>query len=243
MPIACKHCSHIIGHSFPNNKCFRKKVNTDHIHPYNGDMKPLMKNKKSSYHHGNLAESLLNAVDEIATQFGLEAVTLRACAKRVGVSPSSAFRHFTDKRALMTAFAARALRQLCHAMTEASARSKHDGTDAFSAVGLAYISFAIDKPAFFRAMWREESIYSSELDYVAASEQLRTILQSGFADSLHDEDPSALDAEELLAWAAVHGLADLFVDGPVGNGQSRDEKLETARQMICALGPVFRHHS
>jgi len=31
--------------------------------------------KKNSYHHGNLAESLLDAVDEIATQFGLEAVT------------------------------------------------------------------------------------------------------------------------------------------------------------------------
>jgi len=45
-----------------------------------------MKKDKSSYHHGNLAESLVNAVDEIASKFGLEAVTLRACAKLVGVS-------------------------------------------------------------------------------------------------------------------------------------------------------------
>ena len=61
------------------------------------------KTEKKAYHHGNLAESLLNAVDELATQFGLEAVTLRGCAKLVGVSPSSAFRHYADKRALLTA--------------------------------------------------------------------------------------------------------------------------------------------
>jgi len=43
-----------------------------------------MKKGKSNYHHGNLAESLINAVDEIASKFGLEAVTLRACAKLHG---------------------------------------------------------------------------------------------------------------------------------------------------------------
>ena len=50
-----------------------------------------MTTTKTGYHHGHLAESLLDAVDEIASQFGIEAVTLRACAKRLGVSPASAF--------------------------------------------------------------------------------------------------------------------------------------------------------
>jgi len=44
-------------------------------------MSTCMKKDKNRYHHGHLAESLLDAVDEIATQFGLESVTLRACAK------------------------------------------------------------------------------------------------------------------------------------------------------------------
>jgi len=98
-----------------------------------------MRKKKNSYHHGNLAESLLDAVDEIASQFGLEAVTLRACAKLVGVSPSSAFRHYADKRALFTAFATRALLQLSDAMSAAKVQAEKDGTHAFQAVGLAYV--------------------------------------------------------------------------------------------------------
>lgn len=198
-----------------------------------------MKKGKGVYHHGNLAESLLNAVDEIATRFGLEAVTLRACAKLVGVSPSSAFRHYSDKRALLTAFATRALDQLSATLETARHRAQQDGSDAFEAVGLAYVGFALDKPAFFRAMWREETIYTGDASYVAAAKRLTAHLQGGFAATIDDLDPHDLSAEELLAWSAVHGLANLFVDGPVGNDETRDAKIERARQMIRKLGPAF----
>lgn len=202
-------------------------------------MKPSMKKKSNTYHHGHLAESLLDAVDEIATQFGLEAVTLRACAKLVGVSPSSAFRHYTDKRALLTAFAARALHQLSDAMGVAKKQAETEGSNAFFAVGMAYIGFALDKPAFFRAMWREETIYSNDEQYVAAANQLSGHLKAGFAKTIADEDPNEFSPQELLAWSSVHGLANLFVDGPVGKGLSRADKLTMAQEMIKSMAPAF----
>ncbi len=198
-----------------------------------------MKKKKNHYHHGNLAESLLDAVDEIATQFGLEAVTLRACAKLVGVSPSSAFRHYVDKRALFTAFATRALIQLTDAMSTAKVIAKRDDKNAFKTVGIAYIAFAIDKPAFFRAMWREEAIYANDDHYKQAANNLSKQLTGGFADTIDDKDPESFSPQELLAWSAVHGLANLFVDGPVGNDTSREQKIEKAAEMIDALMPSF----
>ena len=194
---------------------------------------------KRAYHHGNLAESLLNAVDQIASQFGLESVTLRGCAKLVGVSPSSAFRHYVDKRALLTAFATRALRQLSESMAAAKAVADNEGNNAFHAVGLAYISFALEKPAFFRAMWREEAIYSNDEDYVAAAAELAAHLQGGFADTIHDHDPDAFSPQELLAWSAVHGLANLYVDGPVAKGETNELKLARASHMIKTLGGAF----
>jgi AcrR family transcriptional regulator len=163
-----------------------------------------------AYHHGNLAESLLNAVEELATRFGLEAVTLRGCARRVGVAPSSAFRHYADKRALLTAFATRALRRISKAMDAARVRTAREGGHAFRAVGLAYVEFALDRPALFRAMWHEEAIYSNEPDYVAAADRLR-----------------------------VHGLASLFVDGPVAKGESKDQKMTRAAEMLEAMGPAL----
>ena len=195
--------------------------------------------EKRRYHHGNLAESLLEAVDQIASQFGLDAVTLRGCAKLVGVSPSSAFRHYADKRALMTAFATRALHQLSDTMAEAKTRAQGQGADGFHAVGLAYIEFALEKPAFFRAMWHEETIYSNDPDYLAAARALSAHLRGGFADTIGDDDPDSFSPRELLAWSAVHGLANLFVDGPVGRGQDNREKLDRARGMLAALAPAF----
>ncbi len=198
-----------------------------------------MKKPKKSYHHGDLAESLLNAVDELATKFGLEAVTLRSCAKLVGVSPSSAFRHYADKRTLLTAFATRALLQLSSALAAANKTALGKEEDAFLAVSLAYIKFTIEKPAFFRAMWREEIIYTSDDAYMEAIVQLTSTIKGGFASSLIDDDADALSAAELLAWSSVHGLANLLIDGPVGNGLSKAQKITLATDMVSSLQPAL----
>ena len=191
--------------------------------------------QKRGYHHGNLAESLLDAVDQLASQFGLEAVTLRGCAKLAGVSPSSAFRHYADKRALITAFAARALNELSAYMLEAAERARLEGADPFRAVGLAYIEFALDKPAFFRAMWYEEGIYSNDPVYLEATRKLADQLYGGFADTLPDDDDAALSPQELLAWSAVHGLASLFIDGPVARQQDKPAKMQMAANMLKVM--------
>lgn len=198
-----------------------------------------MKKQKKTYHHGNLAESLLDAVDELATKFGLEAVTLRACAKLVGVSPSSAFRHYSDKRALLTAFATKALYQLSDAMQQSKEQAKKDNKNTFNAVGQTYIEFALNKPAFFRAMWREETIYTNDKAYIIATQQLGSHLQGGFADTIEDQDPDSFSPQELLAWSSVHGLASLLIDGPVGIGESNEQKIKMAQEMIAVLSSAL----
>ena len=194
---------------------------------------------KKAYHHGNLAESLLEAVDELASKFGLEAVTLRGCAKLIGVSPSSAFRHYADKRALLTAFATRALNQLSNAMEAAKLEAEGSGRHSFQEVGLAYVTFALEKPAFFRAMWREEAIYTSDKEYIQATKQLGQHLSGGFTKTIGDDDPDTLSAQELLAWSSVHGLANLLIDGPMAKHETQEAKQKLAKDMILALGPAL----
>jgi len=198
-----------------------------------------MSKKRDSYHHGNLAESLLDAVNTLAEQFGIEAVTLRGCAKLVGVSPSSAFRHYADKRALLTAFATRALLQLTSALEDAHKESKQQERDAVHAVGLAYVEFAVTHPALFRAMWREEAIYSHDAAYEQAAARLQSQLCAGFAGSLSDNDPNALSEQELLLWSAVHGLAHLFVDGNLNSTSTLFDRMKKAESMLSVLRPAL----
>lgn len=195
------------------------------------------KEKSKNYHHGDLAESLLEAVDHIARKFGLEAVTLRACAKLLGVAPSAGFRHYPDKRALFTAFAARAQQKMANRMSEAASSATEKGESRFVAVGLAYVSFALDEPAAFQVMFRREMIYPDDTAFREASEALSKLMRGGFAESLDDDDAHQLGDRELLAWSSVHGLASLFVDGPLLNGAENSAKLARAEEMLRAMGP------
>ena len=194
-----------------------------------------MRKHQGSYHHGNLAESLLDAVEDLASRFGLEAVSLRACAKQIGVSPSSAFRHYPDKRALLTAFAARAVTQLTAALDQAA-----EENPAFRNIAIAYVKYAIEKPALFRAMWREDTLYASDPTYRNATAELTSHLTGGFGDALEDADPDALSDQELLAWSTLHGLAVLFIDGPLSQTTDACNRITLAERVIDQLLPSLQ---
>ena len=201
---------------------------------------PLRRKHHNAYHHGDLATALLQAVEDLANKFGLEALSLRACAKALGVSPAAAFKHYADKRALLTAFAAAALSDMAETMQARRAKAQAVGSDAFLAVGLGYIEFALTHPAKFQLMWRRDLIDERDEAFLKARDAMQALLADGFAQSVPDEDAQAISPLELLAWASVHGLANLMIEGPIARGQSLEQRLNRARSMLEALGPALQ---
>jgi hypothetical protein len=88
-------------------------------------------------------------------------------------------------------------------------------------------------------MWREETIYSQDAAYLTAAQRLAGYLKEGFVRTLDDPDPDTFSPQELLAWSSVHGLACLFVDGPVARDKVRAQKLRLADTVLRALKPAF----
>ncbi|PJE99776.1 TetR/AcrR family transcriptional regulator [Streptomyces carminius] len=116
---------------------------------------------KSGYHHGDLRNALIEAATELARAGGPEAVVLRAAARRVGVSPTAAYRHFTGQGDLLRAVKARGQRWLADTMEEVVGELvRGDGCDGDAgaaaeervrAMGLGYLRFALAEPGLFRA--------------------------------------------------------------------------------------------
>src|SRR5580704_19469733 len=81
-----------------------------------------------SYHHGDLRDALVQAALQEAERGGPEAISIKALAKKLGVSQPAPYRHFADRGALLEAATAEALRQFCAVLREAiekpSKRSK-----------------------------------------------------------------------------------------------------------------------
>src|SRR4051794_12056563 len=89
---------------------------------------PRKKKAESSrpYHHGNLVEALVAVTVEIIEERGVEHVSVREAAKRVGVSPGAPFQHFRSKTALLTAVAEQAMGRLTQAVAEAQSNVDAD---------------------------------------------------------------------------------------------------------------------
>ena len=160
-----------------------------------------------SYRHGNLPVALLAAAREILDENGLQAVGLRETARRVGVSATAAYRHFTNKEDLLASVAAQGFHELAAAM-EGGTR----GANPLVRGGLAYIEFANQNRGLFRLMFgpvlAERAKYPA---LQAASGGVEAMLVRGVTDldarSLND------NLAAMAAWGLVHGLAHLIVDG------------------------------
>ena len=59
----------------------------------------------SSYHHGNLRQTLLSAATQMIAENGIESLSLRKLADKVSVSRTAAYHYFDDKNDLLCAIA------------------------------------------------------------------------------------------------------------------------------------------
>ena len=183
--------------------------------------------KTDGYHHGNLRPALLDAARRLVEERGIDGLTLREVARRAGVSHNAPYHHFQDKAALVQALAEVGYEQLLAAEI-ASVDPTQTIPEQIRALGHAYVRFALDDPQRFTLMNRPELRREDEVTPVQragmASEAplLDAIAAGQEAGFLAEGDPGLLG---LGAWAAVHGLAMLLVDGPLRDLVPRDDTL------------------
>src|SRR6187397_1978167 len=104
------------------------------------------------YHHGNLRRALLDEALAMIRAEGVTGLTLREIGARVGVSRTALYRHFADKRALLSAVATEGFRTLRLQLVAAWDEGGR-GRAAFDSMGVAYVRFAAGNPAHYRVMF------------------------------------------------------------------------------------------
>ncbi|RRQ88724.1 TetR/AcrR family transcriptional regulator [Streptomyces griseofuscus] len=166
-----------------------------------------MSQASGTYHHGDLRAACLRAARELLEEDGAAGLSLRAVARRAGVSAAAPYRHFADRDALVSAVAAQGYRELAGHLT--AAHPSPTTPDELAAVAVAYVRFALDRPALFRVMFAEPCDPDNEERAgatTAISEYVHGIVRGAFPGA----DPDVLST---TVWALVHGLAFLHLDG------------------------------
>src|SRR5215212_7276081 len=102
------------------------------------------------YHHGNLRRAMLEAALQLAQQHGPERVSVREAARLVGVSPGAPFRHFPNRRALMTALAEEAGERLRIEVRKSIAARQGSPLQRLRSLGRGYLQWTMRHPAHFK---------------------------------------------------------------------------------------------
>lgn len=168
-----------------------------------------------TYHHGDLPGSLLRAAMELLEENGATELSLRAAARRAGVSTAAPYRHFADRNALLSAVAAVGYRELAADLVAAHPKPKT--ADDLAAIAVAYVQFALRRPGLFRVMFTEQCDPNSA-ERVAAVTAIQEYLNSIVQQVFPSADP---DAMATAVWGLVHGLAFLHLDGKLDTSSAQ----------------------
>jgi AcrR family transcriptional regulator len=202
-----------------------------------GTLERVPRNRKpaGAYHHGDLRRALLEGALRFIEQHGLEALSLRELARRLGVSPAAPYHHFADRTALLSELAALGFQQLYATMQAELARAGQDPLERLVCIGRGYLRFASLHPSQFRLMFGTECASATvdpERPGGPAFTLLRDVVVAGLAAAgRSNEDPMPAI---LAMWAVVHGMATLRLDGPLGVmfGQAEFDRLADAALQV-----------
>lgn len=210
---------------------------------------------RAGYHHGDLREALLTAAEQLLHDEGLQGLTLRACARRAGVSHAAPKHHFADLSELLSEVAARGFDRLTTELEQARERSEADPDSRFVAVIRTYVDFARRHPAHFRLMFRWDLLNRANPVLRDASARTFAEMVDGVTIQRGEPDVTPEDLEErirdeglmedlIIGWSHVHGYTQLLLEGQLASfakNQNLDEFIErTLTATGKRLGRLFR---
>lgn len=177
----------------------------------------MLKEKRKKYHHGDLKPALIDAGLAELEEKGLDALSLRSIAARVGVSHTAPKNHFDGLRGLLTAIAAEGFRR--HAAEMRRGVEDHPpGKPRLHAACNGYLRFALENPELFRLMFSGVLCDANDPDLKAAAGDSYSVLH-GIAQGLDwdkADAPGGPWRTEWMLWSMVHGYATLLIENQIG---------------------------
>jgi AcrR family transcriptional regulator len=192
---------------------------------------------------GSPRERLLSAARDVLTADGLEGLTLRAIARRAGVSHGAPLRHFPTLASLLAALAAEGFARLVATidgdLAAAEAQAAAAGTTVgprqrLTVAGRSYLRFALEDPGVFSVTFRPERVDVTDPDYQTQGfrsfQQLVDLVSAAQDDGWYADRPTRDLAA--VVWADVHGLATLALHGGLTGTVGGDDVAATLDRLV-----------
>lgn len=201
------------------------------------------KPRRVAYHHGDLRQQLLTVAEQIILERGVDGFTLREAARRAGVSPAAPAHHFKDAKGLLTEVALLGFREFGAALEAADRAGGADPAQRLRGQAVAYVNFALQQPARFQLMFRDDKHDDSNVEFKSAAARAYGILESAIRAATNTPPERELTPEShgllLAVWSMVHGFSYLAL----GSGLSvPGQGPLTHERILSSLLPMMLRH-
>jgi len=165
-----------------------------------------------------LRELILDAGERLLVQSGdADAVSIRAIAEAVGVTPPSIYLHFTDKDELIRAVSERSFAAFDQ-FVEAAGAGVDDPIESLRRRARAYVQFGLDNPEQYRIIFMGKGNVPAPADVASSAgrvafQHLVGAVERAFAAGKLGEGLDPLLTATGL-WAAMHGVTSLLISLP-----------------------------
>jgi len=177
------------------------------------EISPAAPEQKGRYHHGDLREALIAATQQLVVERGAENFSLADACRCAGVSTAAPYRHFRDKLEILEEITARGFETLDQRSMEAVAEHGSGTLEGITAMGRAYVNFALQEQALFRLMFGQNpSLKSRETVETRGQASFDNVI--GEVARYCENNCIKGDAREIAVqlWTFVHGAASLLMD-------------------------------
>jgi AcrR family transcriptional regulator len=190
------------------------------------------------YHHGDLHRELLCAARELLEENNIASLSLRAVAKKIGVSHTAPYRHFKDKESLLAGIAGEGFKELTAQMRQATDLHPGDPGAQLQEAGDRYVRLVLKNPQCVQLMFG--GILPCDDTYPEVRESgdmafntLKEIIAGGQARGVFKKGDVELLA--LTVWSGIHGLSLLFVSGSLDNAISTTVEVHPLTRAVTTM--------
>ncbi len=193
--------------------------------------------KKTNYHHGDLRSHLLEAATQMIREQGIEQLSLRKLAQKVGVSRTAPYHHFKDKNELLCAIAQQGFIDRSNMMKQGANNESLKPRQQLTQFMLDYVTFAQRNPEIYelmfgRTIWQKkiETQALKDSAYPTFQHQL-SITKNWQQNGVLDKNANSLRLSQVI-WGTMHGIAKLLIDGIYTDTSHIEEICECAARQF-----------
>ncbi|MEH6347870.1 MAG: TetR/AcrR family transcriptional regulator [Bermanella sp.] len=194
-----------------------------------------MASKANGYHHGNLRAELLMAAMDILDESGIEAVTIRQVARRVGVGHSAPANHFPHKQALLTQLAINIFNELGSLIKSQLQSAPEDVSEKISLLANTLVEFGLAKPNQYRLLWRRDYLDNSSEELNCAMDIIYDELLATLASS--KKSKVSVESKAIALWSMIQGYVTMRIDG---NLEAKNDEVSGQERQQAIIEVLLR---